>query len=104
MLRLGFKMSLPDENILSTAVLDGIELLNIINSSFKCVFRMDFVENDPFMSLSLENFAQLFHFLRPGDLHKVLVAALRWRWECYRWRISPLRSCCCCRNLELIIS
>ena len=53
MLRLGFKMSLPDENILSTAVLDGIELLNIINSSLKCVFRMDFVENDPFMSLSL---------------------------------------------------
>ena len=53
MLRLGFKISLPDKNILSTAVLDGIESLNIINSSFKCVFRMDFVENDPFMSFSL---------------------------------------------------
>ena len=65
MLRLGFKMSLPDENILSTAALDGIELLNIISSSLKCVFRMDFAENDPFMSFSLRKLCTIISLFPP---------------------------------------
>ena len=37
-------MSLLDENILSTAAVDGIEVFNFVNGSSKCLFGKDSAE------------------------------------------------------------